>query len=320
MEPFILKPVGKDYIWGGNRLKEKYGKNLSMTPLAETWECSTHPDGMSTVASGHFKGQTLGEVIRLHPDYLGKRVADKSELPVLVKLIDAQKNLSIQVHPDQEYARLHENQNGKFEMWYVLDAKEDTQIIYGFQHNVSRELLESAIETGDLEKHLRRVHIRKNDVFLIPAGMIHAIGAGALIVEVQVSSNVTYRVYDYNRVGKDGRKRELHFDKAMDVLDMSAGRDFAGTPRLVQYIHGGSREILCRCEYFMVQRIVISGTQSWTCEDSFQILLCLEGEGSLQYESSGEGLCFSKGICIFIPAGIGEIQLAGAATLLLVKC
>lgn len=321
MEPFLLKPTGKDYLWGGSRLKEEYGKNLDMAPLAETWECSTHPDGMSIVAGGCFQGMTLTEVIHQHPEYLGKKIKDKSELPILIKFIDAEKDLSVQVHPDHEYARLHEKQNGKYEMWYVLDAKEGTQIVYGFQHPVSRELLKDSIESGDLDKHLRKVPVRKNDVFFIPAGMIHAIGAGALIVEIQVSSNVTYRVYDYNRTGKDGKKRKLHFENAMDVLDMSAGREFSGTPRMVQYFPGGSQEILCQCEYFKVQRVRVFQEYSWfVSETSFQVLLCLEGGGSLQCECSEISVHFSKGSCIFIPAGIGKIQLAGIAVALIIKC
>lgn len=321
MEPILLKPIGKDYLWGGSRLKKEYGKNFDMEPLAETWECSTHPDGLSIAASGCYQGMTLAEVIRQHPEYLGQKIQDKSELPILIKFIDAEKNLSVQVHPDQEYARLHENQNGKYEMWYVLDAKKKTKIIYGFQHSVNRELLKKSIEAGNLEKHLRKVPVQKNDVFFIPAGMIHAIGAGALIVEIQVSSNVTYRVYDYNRVGKDGKKRKLHFENAMDVLDMKAGAEFQGTPRLVQYFPGGSQEILCRCKYFLAQRILISERYSWlVSEMSFQILLCLEGNGSLQCGHSEAHVCFSKGSCIFIPAGIGKSRLTGKAVLLLVKC
>ncbi len=321
MEPVLLKPIGKDYLWGGSRLKEEYGKNFDMVPLAETWECSTHPDGLSVVASGAYRGMTLAEMLRQHPKYLGENLEGQSELPILIKFIDAEKDLSVQVHPDYEYARLHEHQNGKYEMWYILDAKEGTQMVYGFQHPVNREQLKAAIENGDLEKHLQKVPVQKHDVFFIPAGMIHAIGAGALIVEIQVSSNVTYRVYDYNRIGKDGKRRELHFENAMDVLDMGAGPEFKGTPRLVQYFPGGSKEILCRCEYFLTQRILISRKYSWfVSRKSFQVLLCLEGGGTLLCERSDAAICFTKGSCMFIPAGIGKCQLTGTAVLLLVTC
>jgi len=321
MEPVLLKPAGKDYLWGGRRLKEEYGKDLDMTPLAETWECSTHPDGLSMVASGAYEGKTLAEMLRLHPEYLGEDVEDKSGLPVLVKFIDAKQNLSVQVHPDHEYARQHENKNGKYEMWYALDAEEGAQIVYGFQHPVDRELLKDAIRKGDLEKHLQKVPIQKHDVFFIPAGMIHAVGAGALIVEIQVSSNVTYRVYDYNRKEQDGKKRELHFERAMDVLNMDMGAQFRGTPRMVQYFSGGSREILCRCRYFLVERLLISQEYSWSVSDkSFQILLCLEGSGELFCEEAGDPLCFSKGDCMFLPAGMGKSRLTGSAVLLLTEC
>lgn len=321
MEPMLLRPAGKDYLWGGNRLKTEYGKDLEIIPLAETWECSTHPDGLSIIAGGCYHGRTLAEVLRIHPEYLGRRMEGKSELPILIKFIDAEKNLSVQVHPDDAYARLHENQNGKTEMWYVLDAKEDTKIVYGFEHSMNRELLQESVEKGMLDKHLRKVPIRKNDVYYIPAGMVHGIGAGALIVEIQVSSNVTYRIWDFDRVGKDGRKRELHLKKAMDVMDMKAGSLLGHKPRMTEYFPGGSREILCRCQYFQVQRILISREYVLNVfEDSFQVLLCLEGSGELSCGGSGEPVHFQKGFCLFLPAGSGLSLIKGKAVLLNVKC
>lgn len=321
MEPMLLRPAGKDYLWGGNRLKTEYGKDIELMPIAETWECSTHPDGLSIITSGCYSGRTLKEVLRIHPEYLGRRMKDSAELPILIKFIDAEKNLSVQVHPDDEYARLHENQNGKTEMWYVLDAKEDTKIIYGFEHSMNRQLLQDSVEHGMLDKHLRKVSIHKNDVFYIPAGMVHGIGAGALIVEIQVSSNVTYRIWDFDRVGKDGKKRELHLKKAMDVMDMKAGSLLGRKPRMMEYFPGGSREILCRCRCFQVQRIMISREYSLSVfEDSFQVLLCIEGSGKLKCESSGEFMHFQKGFCMFIPAGAGVCLINGKASLLNVKC
>ena len=145
MEIMKLIPTGKDYLWGGTRLREEYGKQIDLTPLAETWECSVHPDGPSYVANGIYKGQTLAEVLSAHPEYLGTKV-ENGELPVLVKFIDAKKDLSVQVHPDDAYAREHEGDNGKTEMWYVVDADEDAHLIYGFQHKVTEEILRKAVE------------------------------------------------------------------------------------------------------------------------------------------------------------------------------
>lgn len=246
MEILKLLPTGKDYIWGGTQLREEYDKKIEMSPLAETWECSVHPDGPSVIANDSFKRQTLAEVLKQHPEYLGSKVKN-GELPVLVKFIDAKEKLSVQVHPD-DYARKYERQNGKTEMWYVIDSIEGASLILGFQHKVTPEILHQAIETGTLDKHLQKVEVHKGDTFFVPAGTVHAIGAGILIAEIQESSNVTYRVYDYNRVDKNGNKRELHFDKAMCVMDMNIGKDVTQRPRMVKYYMGCSRELLCMCE------------------------------------------------------------------------
>ncbi len=157
------------------------------------------------------------------------------ELPILVKCIDAEKDLSVQVHPDDEYAWKYEQQNGKTEMWYVLDAKPGASLICGFEHDMTTELLYKAVSEDDLMKHLQKVPVHKGDVFYIPAGIVHAIGASVMVAEIQESSNVTYRIYDYNRVDKNGQKRELHFDKAVEVLNMKAGADVRQKPRKVNY-------------------------------------------------------------------------------------
>lgn len=322
VNPLLLKPSGKDYLWGGNRLKTVFSKKIDMNPLAETWECSTHPDGPSVVATGDFSGMTLAEVLKEHPQYLGTHSQTNGELPILIKFIDAEKDLSVQVHPNDEYAREHEHQNGKTEMWYVLDAKPGASLVCGFAHDVTREQLQKAVETGTLAKYLQKVDVHKGDVFFIPAGTIHAIGAGALIAEIQESSNVTYRVYDYNRVDKNGKKRELHFDKAMEVLDMQSGKEVRQKPRMVRYYPGCSRELLCRCRYFETERIQVSKGFSFSVlNTSFQVLLCLEGNGGLEAGDEQERpLRFSKGDCIFLPAGIGRCHVIGETTLLKVRC
>lgn len=319
MEPMLLMPAGKDYLWGGNRLKTEYNKQIAMMPLAETWECSTHPDGPSMIRSGEFKGKTLREVLRAHPEYLGTKV--DRELPILVKLIDAEKDLSVQVHPCDEYARVHEHQKGKTEMWYVLEAKPGTRLVCGFSHDVTEEQLRKAIKTGDLKKHLQVVPVHKGDVFFIPAGTIHAIGAGALIAEIQESSNVTYRVYDYDRVDKNGQKRELHFGKAVQVLNMKTGTDVRQRPRKVDYYYGCAREILCRCRYFETERILVSlGVVFTVTECSFQVLLCLNGEGGMSWGEMARPIRFKKGDCIYIPAGVGRCHILGNTELLKIRC
>lgn len=327
MEILKLMPVGKDYLWGGSKLREEYGKKIDLTPLAETWECSVHPDGQSEVTNGNFSGKTLSEVLELHPEYLGTKVEQSQgckgkELPILVKFIDAKKDLSIQVHPDDDYAKIHEHQNGKTEMWYVVDVEENASLIYGFAHPVTEEILRKAVETGTLSKHLQKVKVNKGDLYYVPAGTVHGIGAGTLVAEIQESSNVTYRVYDYDRVDKNGDKRELHFDKAAEIMDMGAAPNISQQPRMVHYYPGCSREILCRCKYFSTERIQVrTGFSFSVLKGSFQVLLCLEGDGQIE---TADGLKkpvrFQKGDCLFLPADLGRCFILGNTVLLKMRC
>lgn len=321
-EPMLLRPVGKDYLWGGTRLKTEYNKEIDMEPLAETWECSVHPDGPSRIVTGRYKGQTLDKVLQDHPEYMGTKVDRNSGFPVLMKFIDAAGDLSVQVHPDDEYAREHEHQNGKTEMWYVMDARPGAKLVCGFAHDVTEEQLRRGVEEGDLSKHLQKIDVYKDDVFFIPAGTVHAIGTGILIAEIQENSNLTYRVYDYDRVDRNGKKRELHFDKAMEVLNRKAGADVRQKPRIMHYYPGCSRELLCRCKYFETERIQVVREFSFSVlQTSFQVLLCLEGSGSVEVEGEDtKKILFSKGDCIFLPADLGRCHVAGKATMLKVRC
>jgi mannose-6-phosphate isomerase len=321
MEIMKMQPCGRDYLWGGTRLREEYGKDIDLVPLAETWECSVHPDGPSRVCSGRHKGASLAEVLEQHPEYAGTK-AGEGGFPILVKFIDAKKDLSVQVHPDDRYAREHENQNGKTELWYVLDAEEGAELIYGFQHKVSREILQKAVETGTLDKHLQKVKVHRGDVFYVPAGTVHGIGAGILLAEIQESSNVTYRVYDYDRVDKNGRKRELHFEKAVQVMDMDPAPEMRQKPRLVKYHPGCSRELLCRCRYFEVERIQVTKGFSFSVLDvSFQVLVCMEGYGQVETMDGGQKpVRFCKGETLFLPAGLGRCLIVGDVVMLKIRC
>lgn len=313
--PMLLSPAGKDYLWGGERLKAEYGKQIELTPLAETWECSAHPDGPSVVANGEHKGKTLIEVIAENPEYLGTKCNPADGFPILIKFIDAAKDLSVQVHPDDDYARKYELDRGKTEMWYVLDAEPEAELVYGFEHPVNEDILQGAVESGILAKHLHRVKVHKGDTFFIPAGTVHAIGAGLLIAEIQESSNLTYRVYDYDRVGADGKKRELHFDKAIQVMDMNPARDIRQKSRVIRHYPGCSREVICRCQYFEAERICCSDSFEFTVRpESYQVLLCVEGQGWLG------GMEFRKGQCILLPAELGRMKIEGQCELLKVRC
>lgn len=313
--PMLLLPSGKDYLWGGSRLKEEYGKNLAVTPLAETWECSAHPDGPSTVANGLFKGRLLTQVLKEYPQILGTHPRCEDGLPVLIKLIDAASDLSVQVHPDDTYALAKEGQLGKTEMWYVLDAEPGATLIYGFAHDMDEQRVRRSIDNKHLLRHLQSVAVHKDDVFFIQPGTIHAIGAGILIAEIQESSNVTYRVYDYGRKDKDGRERRLHVDQAMKVMNFREEPKVRQQMRVMRYQLGSASEILCRCQYFQVERVLISTEHLCFVEkNSFQALLVLEGEltvGTLNVK---------KGDCVFLPAGCGEIKVLGQGQMLKVRC
>lgn len=321
MEIMKLVPSGKDYLWGGTRLRDEYNKNIDLTPLAETWECSVHPDGPSYIANGENKGKTLAEILEKHPEYIGTKVED-GKLPVLVKFIDAKKDLSVQVHPGDEYARAYENDNGKTEMWYIIDADKGASLIYGFQHNVTEEILRKAVATGTLDKHLQKVEVHKGDTYFVPAGTVHGIGKGILLAEIQESSNVTYRVYDYNRVDKNGKKRELHFDKAKQVMNMQAEPNMRHKPRMVQYYSGCSREMLCRCKYFETERIKVTKGFTFSVMDtSFQVLMCLDGYGEVQtMDAENKPMRFSKGETMFLPAGLGRCFTVGDTEILKIRC
>lgn len=323
-KPFLLKPAAKDYLWGGSRLNDDFAKGIDMTPLAETWECSTHPDGPSVISSGEFEGMELAELLKRFPEFVGTHplsnlYLQKGELPILIKFIDAKKDLSVQVHPDDAYARKVEHELfGKTEMWYVLDAAKDAKLVYGFYHDMDKEKLRRSLEQGTVEKYLQKVKVHKDDVFFIESGTVHAIGAGALIAEIQENSNLTYRMFDYNRRDKNGNLRELHVDKALDVVNLKKSSEPRQPLRLLKYQRGWATELLCRCQYFQVERMLLN-TEACremadfrTNESSFQVLLCTSGCGLLMYGGTG-ALQFFKGDCIFVPAGSVPIKIHGNA-------
>lgn len=293
-----LAPACKDYLWGGIRLKEEYHKRFDGPRLAETWELSCHPDGLSLVAEGPMAGQTLARCLAEHPEWLGENGRRSGQFPVLIKLIDAAKDLSIQVHPDDAYARLHEGQNGKTEMWHVLEAEPGAFLYCGFDHEIAREEFVRRIGDNTLPEVLRRIPVKKGDTVFIPAGTIHAICRGIVVAEVQQSSNVTYRVCDYGRLGADGKPRALHVAQALDVTRLA--------PCPQRFDFGGH---LGRCAYFTADLLDAPGRA--VCDGrSFLSLLVLEGEGTVA--CGGETVPARKGDSLFVPAGSGEAALSGS--------
>lgn len=322
-KPLLLRPSGKDYLWGGSRLNDEFEKNIDLTPLAETWECSTHPDGPSYVVGGEFDGQELVEVLKTHPEYLGTRHKGENTLPILIKFIDAKKDLSVQVHPTDAYAKKHENgQLGKTEMWYVLDASKDAKLVYGLKRDRTEEQMRKAIADGTLMKDLQWVPVKKDDLFFIEAGTIHAIGAGALVAEIQENSNLTYRLYDYDRVGKDGKKRELHVDKALQVANLKSSAEPRQPLRVLKYRQGLAYELLTRCKYFEVYRMIVNTERRqkvhYRADDvAFRVLLCVNSCGTISYEEGS--IPFYKGDCIFVPADSETLTIHGQAQFLDVR-
>ncbi len=300
MPVFKLIPACKDYLWGGRRLMDEYQKPFTGARLAETWELSAHPDGQSVLAGGTFAGQTLGAFLAAHPGALGTNGG--SELSVLIKLIDAAGDLSIQVHPDDAYARAHEGQNGKTELWYVLDAAPGAFVYCGFTRDVTREELAARIENNTLPEVLHRVEVKAGDAVFIPAGTIHAICRGVLVAEVQQSSNVTYRVYDYGRVGADGKPRALHIPQALAVTRLSPG-----VPT------GDFGAHLAQCGHFTVD-LLRAGEGGVCGSESFVSLLLLDGVGDVV--CGGESVRVQKGDSLFLPAGSGAFSLRGTLSAL----
>jgi len=291
--PLKLAPVFKEIIWGGSKLKTDFGKKCDLEKLAESWELTVRSDGMNVIENGEYAGMTLAE-------YLGD---DANGFPLLIKLIDACDRLSIQVHPDDEYARVHEGEYGKTEMWYIVDALPGAQLVYGLK-DYDKEKFAAAAADGTLEKYLSFVDVKKGDIFFIPSGCVHAIGAGILIAEIQQSSNVTYRVYDYNRRGADGKLRPLHVQKALDVIVDYKQEDIDA----IRFSDGKDENSIANCKYFRVEHIF--GATDIFAGDSFVHLLCLDGNGEIG------GYPLAKGDSYFIPAGCGLVRVTGDAEII----
>ena len=294
-----LKPSGKDYIWGGHKLVDNYGKEMTGDRLAETWELSCHPDGPSFVDNGEDDGKTLRQYIEEHgKKVLGTNCERFEDFPILTKFIDAQDNLSIHVHPDNEYALKNEGQYGKTEMWYVVDAEEGACLYHGFNREISKDEFAKRIEEDTLLEVLNKVPVHKGDVFFIEAGTIHAIGKGLIIAEIQQTSNIM-----------DVMLCVLQIVKAVAVTYCApAKKDDSHYPHIAD------------CDYFTVDKLNLDGTtfnklEGTVSEKSFLSILVLDGEGTIT--SNGESVSYKKGDSIFLTAGSGEYSIEGVCDALL---
>ena len=314
MYPLLLKAPIKDYLWGGTKLKTDFGFETDKDIAAEAWMLSAHKDGMNIVLNGEHKGKTISDVLEIWgKSALGKNAEKFTYFPILIKLIDAKQKLSVQVHPDDTYALENEGEFGKTEMWYVVDCKPGAKLAYGFKKNIDKAEFEKRIKDNTLDEVINYVHVSKGDVFFIDAGTLHAIGEGILIAEVQQNSNTTYRVSDYGRLGADGKPRELHIDKALDVTKCEKPQIPYGN--IGKVISNGNNIIreLAVCDKFSAKLLNLNERMDIYSSDSFVSLIVLDGNAIIKW-NDGE-INAKKGDSIFIPANL-KTKLKGNAEIL----
>ena len=306
--PIKLNPYVSETIWGGKKLIEEYGVKTEKNNAAEGWMLSCHDAGSSSVANGEFAGKSFADVVKENPALCGKNAENFADFPILIKFIDAMDNLSVQVHPTKEYCEKTGKGQSKTECWYIIDAEEDAYLILGFEDKITPEEFKAAIENNTLTDYVSKVPVKKDDFFFIESGTLHAICKGILLAEVQESSNTTYRIYDYNRVGNDGKPRELHVEDgaAVTKLEKYSQPDFCKGVDL----DTPERKLLADCPLFKVWKLDLDGEISGIAdENSFVSLLIMDGNGSL--DVCGETVSLTKGESIFIPANAGEYKING---------
>lgn len=310
---YILKlsSVLKDYLWGGDRLLKKYGFESDKDIAAEAWVLSCHKDGPSTIVNGEFAGKELRDV--LTKEMMGTNCDKFDKFPILTKLIDAKDNLSLQVHPSDDTADKEKGEEGKTESWYIADCDEGAELIYGFKEDITKEEFIESVNNGTFIDKVNRVKVKKGECYHIEAGTLHAICKGIFLVEVQQNSNTTFRVFDYNRVGADGKQRELHVEQALRVINYKKQQTvtFSGEENTADY----SKKLLSECEFYNFCELKThSKYMSVADKSTFVSYVCIEGEGEI---SCSENTVYLKpGDCVFIPAGTGEFNVDGNMTLL----
>lgn len=306
--PLKFAPILKDKIWGGTKLKTLFGKPATSDHLGESWELSGYEGDESVVTNGFLAGNNLAELLEVYMgDLVGDKVFERYGLtfPLLFKLIDANDNLSIQVHPNDETARTRHNSLGKTEMWYVVDADPGAELIIGFAHDSSKEEYSEAVERGEVERLLQRVPVQRGDVFFIPAGLVHAIGRGVVVAEIQESSDITYRIYDYKRKDANGHERELHVAQALDVINFATSRQ----PKTPYEPKLNEPVTLVSCDYFTTNTLHFDRevVRDYAPLDSFVAYMCLDGAFTIVCDGSETPV--QRGETVLVPAAINEVKL-----------
>ena len=313
-EPIFLEPIFKDYIWGGNKLKNLFGKNTPYEITAESWEISTNANGQSTIKNGIYKDMKLGEVFddkNVRTSIFGTKSAEMDKFPLLIKFIDANSNLSVQVHPNDEYANKYENgSKGKTEMWYIMECKEGAQIICGMKDDVKKEDLPKIFNGEEVSNYLNFVNVKQGDCIYIPSGTIHAILGDTLICEVQQNSDLTYRVYDWGRVGKDGKPRDLHIQKAIDVVTVGSRPEIKETAEWKE-----KEKNMISSHYFRTDKITVSDNfKDKSNTETFFAMNVVSGNGTLK--ACEKEYNIKLGDSFIIPANMGEYEIVGEVQLL----
>ena len=314
--PIKLQATLKDYIWGGTKLKAEYNKETTLTKVAESWELSCHKDGQSIIVNGEAAGMTLYQYIAMNEVHvLGSHGDRYSYFPLLIKLIDAAENLSIQVHPDDEYAFREAGEYGKTELWYVLDCEPDAKLIYGFNRDITKDEFRQRIADNTLLEVCNQLPVKKGDTFFIGSGTLHSIGGGIMLAEIQQNSNTSYRVYDYDRLDKTGKPRQLHIDRATEVTKFEK-MPIAASSQTMRFFSDFDMKVLSECEFFKVYHFDLHGRCHMNAgRESFHSILVLDG--LMEMETSGDNYILEKGDSYFIPAYFGEYWLRGNGSFIL---
>ena len=315
--PLSLSGVTKSPIWGGTRLPCEWNKCApNAKTVGESWELTVRKDEMSIIQNKPLSGVSVGDLLRDCPDELmGKSTVADGDFPLLVKLIDAADRLSVQVHPDDAYAARVENDRGKTEMWYIVDADEDAEIICGLSDGIDNAAFSAALQKGELMSVLKVQKVHAGETYFIPAGLPHAIGKGILIAEIQQNCDLTYRVYDYDRRQTDGTLRELHINKACDVIRRFDDAEIDAI-RYSRGIPASSEDVLADCDYFRTEKHTLSKNAFTVLQNGYlRHLLCVAGDGTLEY--GGTSYSFSRGASILLPASLQDLTLSGAGTVLI---
>jgi len=308
-----LKPVPRDYIWGGSRLVEEYDAPGESDKVGELWMLSCHPDGRSRVDGGDYDGKSLPEVLTKHPEYMGTDAGKFNRFPLMIKLIHACDDLSVQVHPDDDYAADTPDKQGKTELWYIIDAEPDAEVICGLTEELNQEQFRRAIQDGTVLDCLKRFKVKAGDVFFIEAGTIHSIGKGVLLAEIQQNSTTAYRIYDYDRTDENGQTRPLRIDRAIDVAITVPTVEAPGALGQPEDTDSRTETLLGECDYFRsVLMETFMPTQMNVGEDSFASVVMLDGKATFMTDS--DTVTAAKGESLFISAGTGKVRINGKAS------